>query len=562
MLTGDDPFSPMSLHQSLIGLMHARRARLRTSGMRQATGLRHWFDHVGSIATPVLLLLAAMLPTVALFYLDMLPAAFDLGNVLTALSLVAMALSAVLVAVHLLRTRFRMRDLEIRSAQAIETAGLDPLSGLPNRLFFDRLLDGTIAEGKRSTPLALVSIDIDKFKSVNDAYGHQAGDRLIVGVAERIGRIVRDCDCLARVGGDELALKLVNVGDVTQCAAMAHRILDAMRTPFDIGSATVFVTLSLGIAFFPQDGTTREQLGQAADLALYRAKREGRNRFAFYDKTMEQKLRLGMTIEDDLRHAISADQLRLDYQPLVSACGTRMIGVEALVRWDHPRLGSMPPEDFIAVAESRGLIAPLGEWVLRRACSDARRWPGLRIAVNVSPVQFRQPGFVDKVRGIVAASGIEASRLDLELTEGVVVEDADQAEAIIMELRALGIRMAMDDFGSGYSSLIYLRRFAFDKIKIDRAFLGSLEPSGEGAIILDYIVSLGHALGLTVTAEGVEHEEQVAFLQKLGCDEMQGFYFAPPLAPEEIDARLSLDAWAGGRPPVRLVETAKARSAA
>jgi EAL domain-containing protein (putative c-di-GMP-specific phosphodiesterase class I) len=246
---------------------------------------------------------------------------------------------------------------------------------------------------------------------------------------------------------------------------------------------------------------------------------------------------------DDLRHAIATDALTLLYQPLMAECGTRMQGLEALVRWYHPKLGEVSPEVFIPLAEQRGLIVPLGEWVLRRACRDARRWPNLRIAVNVSPVQFRQRDFVRTVQSIIAASGIDASRLDLELTEGVLIQDAEQAEAVIIDLRALGVRMGLDDFGSGYSSMIYLRRFAFDKIKIDRAFLETVEMSGESAIILESIVSLGHALGLTVTAEGVEHKEQVDFLRALGCDEMQGFYFAPPLTAEAIDERLSLESW-------------------
>ena len=355
--------------------------------------------------------------------------------------------------------------------------------------------------------------------------------------------MIREGDCLARVGGDEFALILINIGSMAQCAAMAHRVHDALLAPFDVGRAQILATASLGIALCPQDGDTRATLTQAADLALYRAKNEGRNRFAFFDKTMENELNLVLTIEDDLRAAIKADQLTILYQPLMSGCGTRMQGLEALVRWQHPHLGLMSPEEFIPLAESRGLIVPLGEWVLRRACRDARRWPDLRIAVNVSPVQFRQRNFVQTVKAIIEASGIDVGRLDLELTEGVLIQDAEQAEAVIMDLRALGVRMGLDDFGSGYSSMIYLRRFAFDKIKIDRAFLETMELSGEGAIILESIVTLGHALGLTVTAEGVEHKEQVEFLQKLGCDEMQGYFFAPPLTVDEVDERLSLQVW-------------------
>ena len=491
------------------------------------------------------LIACALLPALSLVCLRIQPSLLRAGGPTVQLLLIVFPLSSFLLAVFLWKARFHISQLEARQAEVIHKAGVDPLSNLPNRLFFQQMLDNAVAQSSPDAPTALIAIDIDGFKSVNDGHGHGAGDRLITGIAKRIRRVVREGDCLARLGGDEFALMLINVEDAVQCAAMAHRIHDAMVAPFDLGSAQVFVTVSLGVALCPQDGSTAETLAQAADLALYRAKHEGRNRFAFFDKAMEQKLHLGKTFEDDLRAAIKRDELTIAYQPLVSCCGTRMQGLEALVRWQHRELGQVPPEDFIPLAEARGLVAPLGEWVLRRACSDARRWPSLRIAVNVSPVQFRQRGFVDKVKSIIEATGFDPNRLDLELTEGVLIQDAEQAENVIMELRALGIRMGLDDFGSGYSSMIYLRRFAFDKIKIDRAFLASLEASGEGAIILESIVSLGHSLGLTVTAEGVESAEQVAFLQKLGCDELQGYFFDPPLSADAIDERLSLQAWAG-----------------
>ena len=506
--------------------------------------LKRVAERAGSAAAPLSLLVCALMPAVSLYLFKLGPAAMpSLAHPAAPFLLVAFPLSSFLLAIFLWQARFRIHHLERKQAEALQFAGVDPLCGLPNRPSFDAVLETALARATAEAPVALIALDIDRFKSVNDSHGHAAGDRLITGVVERIRRIIREGDCLARVGGDEFALLLTDVGSGAKCAAMAHRLHDAMIAPFDLGRAQVHATLSAGIALCPQDGDDRATLTQAADLALYRAKHEGRNRFAFFDKTMEQKLHLGMTIEDDLRKAIASDALTILYQPLIAADGHRVQGLEALVRWHHPQLGMMPPEEFIPLAESRGLIVPLGEWVLRRACTDARRWPGLRIAVNVSPVQFRQRGFVDRVREIIATSGIEPGRVDLELTEGVLIQDAEQAEAVIMELRGLGVRMGLDDFGSGYSSMIYLRRFAFDKIKIDRAFLGSMETSGEGAIIMESIVSLGHALGLTVTAEGVEHKEQVEFLQRLGCDEMQGYYFAPPLTAEAVDAKLSLDAW-------------------
>jgi diguanylate cyclase (GGDEF)-like protein len=512
---------------------------MRLSELRGAS-----FARAKALIAPSLLLVAALGPAASLLILriDQNASYIPKDPVYRAL-LTIFPLSTFLLAVFLAQARYRIRLLQAKEAQALQSAGIDPLSKLPNRLCFDALLEQAMERSTIEAPIALFAIDIDRFKTINDTYGHQAGDQLIVGVAERVRRIIRDRDCLARVGGDEFSLMLAEAASVGQCAAMAHRIHDAMLAPFDTGDMKIFATVSVGIALSPQDGEARSVLMAAADLALYRAKHEGRNRFAFFDKTMEQKLHLDMTIEDDLRDAIATDALTILYQPQISCADGRMCGVEALVRWHHPKLGIISPEEFIPLAESRGLIAPLGEWVLRRACADSRRWPSLRIAVNVSPVQFRNRGFVDKVRLIIAESGIEPQRLELELTEGVLIQDADQAEAVIMDLRAQGIRMGLDDFGSGYSSMIYLRRFAFDKIKIDKALLASMETSGEGAIIVDSIISLGHALGLTVTAEGVEERDQVEFLHKLGCDELQGFYFAAALPADEIDSMLSLEAW-------------------
>ncbi|WP_158811436.1 bifunctional diguanylate cyclase/phosphodiesterase [Beijerinckia sp. L45] len=497
-----------------------------------------------AIIAPCLLLIAALGPATSLMILRIdQNASFIPKDPVYRTLLTIFPLSTFLLAVLLVQARYRIRLLQAKEAEAVQSAGLDPLSKLPNRLSFDFLLETAMDRSTLELPIALFAIDIDHFKTINDTYGHQAGDQLIVGIAERIRRVIRDRDCLARVGGDEFSLMLAEVTSASQCAAMAHRLHDAMLAPFDTGDMQIFATLSIGVALSPQDGEARSVLMAAADLALYRAKHEGRNRFAFFDKTMEQKLHLDMTIEDDLREAIKADALTILYQPQISGSTGRLCGVEALVRWHHPRLGMISPEEFVPLAESRGLIGPLGEWVLRRACTDSRRWPSLRMAVNVSPVQFRNRGFVETVRLIIAESGIEPQRLELELTEGVLIQDADQAESVIMDLRAQGIRMGLDDFGSGYSSMIYLRRFAFDKIKIDKALLASMECSGEGAIIVDSIISLGHALGLTVTAEGVEQKDQVEFLQKLGCDELQGFYFSAPLPADEIDTMLSLEVW-------------------
>ncbi len=493
---------------------------------------------------PSLLIASALLPAVSLLFLRFASDALPARSAVRTLAIVV-PLATFLLVIFLWQARHRIRHLQAREREATRSGSLDPLSRLPNRSAFDAILARAVEGCSHDAPLALFIIDIDRFKSVNDSHGHQAGDRLIVGIAERIKRIIHETDCVARVGGDEFALMLVDTGGLAQCAAMAHRIHDALLAPIDVGTAQVFVTLSVGVALCPQDADTHVTLTAAADLALYRAKSEGRNRFALFDKTMERDLHLGRTIEADMRRAIRNDELTVLYQPLMTACGTHMQGVEALVRWQHPERGLMSPEEFIPLAEVKGLIVPLGEWVLRQACLDAKRWPDLRIAVNVSPVQFRQRGFAQKVKAIIDETGIDPTRLDLELTEGVLIQDEEQAEAVIMDLRAFGVRMGLDDFGSGYSSLIYLRRFAFDKIKIDRSFLQALEMAGEGAIMLEYIVSLGHALGLTVTAEGVEREDQVTFLRRLGCDEMQGYYFSAPVPAAVIDERVSMMAWVG-----------------
>jgi diguanylate cyclase len=438
----------------------------------------------------------------------------------------------------ILRSHQAVVHLAESAELAKQAAGRDVLSGLPNRFLFNELVDAEVARCRRKGgQFALFYIDLDHFKETNDSFGHEVGDLMIVAVAERLTRAMRSSDHIARIGGDEFAILQTDVNDPRDCAKLAYRIHEKMSAPFELGGQHFFCGLSIGIALYPQNANDRASLLRLADLALYRAKHEGRNRFAFYEAKSGEELRLLQNAEDDLRAAIEQDKLVLFYQPIVSAADASLVGVEALVRWQHPTQGLLSAERFVGLAEERGLIVALGEWVLRHACLAAKRWPDLRVAVNVSPIQFRQREFVNSVEAILTETGMEPSRLELELTEGVVVSDADLAERLIIDLRALGIRMALDDFGNGYSSLIYLRRFAFDKIKIDRSFLESMEMQGESAIIVESIVKLGKALGLTVTAEGIENEQQVTFLQKLDCDELQGFLFAEPVRPEEIDKR-------------------------
>ena len=425
-------------------------------------------------------------------------------------------------------------------AKAKQVAGHDVLSGLPNRFLFNELVDAEAARCKRKNcQFALFYLDLDHFKQTNDTFGHEVGDRTIVAVTKRLGKVLRSGDHFARLGGDEFAVLQADVMDPRDCARLAQRMLDAMSTPFDIAGQQVFMGTSIGIALCPQDASDGQDLMRHADLALYRAKQGGRNRYSFFEAKMGEELRLRQSAEDELRAAIENDELVMLYQPIMSASGEKIVGVEGLVRWQHKTHGLLPADRFVGLAEDRGLIVPLGEWALRRACRDAKRWPGLRFAVNVSPIQFRQKDFVATVEKILAETGTDPTRVELELTEGVIISDADLAERSMIELRALGVRMALDDFGSGYSSLIYLRRFAFDKIKIDRSFLESMEMTGESAIIVQSIVALGRSLGLTVTAEGIETLEQARFLETLGCHELQGFLFSGPITAGEMDAKLA-----------------------
>jgi diguanylate cyclase (GGDEF)-like protein len=449
-----------------------------------------------------------------------------------------LAATALFSLVMVLQSRRIVRRLAASEARAMEVAGRDALSGLPNRFLFNELVDAELARSLRKNLLtALFYLDIDHFKQINDKYGHDVGDQMIVAVAQRITKALRNCDAIARLGGDEFAILQSDVREPRDCAALAARIIEAMGESFALKGAQVLCSVSIGIAIYPTNGHDRESLVRIADLALYRAKREGRNRFAFFEPKMGEELRMRQYAEDELRRAIENQELSLVYQPIVAASNGIMIGVEALVRWQHKTQGLLTADHFISLAENRGLIVPLGEWVLRQACVDAKRWPNLYVAVNVSPVQFRQKDFVASVQRILNDTGVKPNRIELELTEGVIISDADQAEKLIIDLRALGFRMALDDFGNGYSSLIYLRRFAFDKIKIDRSFLESMELAGESAIIVESIVKLGQALGLTVTAEGIESEDQVRFLRDLGCDELQGFYYSIPLSREELDSK-------------------------
>ncbi|UZF94239.1 putative bifunctional diguanylate cyclase/phosphodiesterase [Bosea sp. NBC_00550] len=464
-----------------------------------------------------------------------------LHRFLWALIAVALLFSAIFVFV-VQRLRAAAGEIELRERQIQRLAGQDELSLLPNRRSFDLTLDQTLADLQQNgTGLAMMLIDLDRFKAVNDTYGHTAGDELIRQVATRLSSATQATDTVARIGGDEFGIIQTQGATPASCTALAERILARLTEPFVVMGIEVTIGCSIGIAIAPRDGADREALLRLADMALYEAKNGGRNRFSFFETQMNRSLQLKRMVEDDLRRAIENDELTLHYQPQVSVDGSTIVGIEALVRWPHPVHGMIPPSDFIAIAEERGLIMPLSEWVLRRACTEARRWTGIRLAVNVSPIQFRHKDFVANVIRIIEETDFDPAQLELELTEGVLIEDADAAETAMMDIRAHGVGLALDDFGTGYSSLIYLRRFAFDKIKIDRSFLEYMEATGESAILVHSMAHLGRALGLRVCAEGVETAEQHRFLQAIGCHELQGFLFSKAVPAEEIDRLLDLD---------------------
>ncbi len=416
----------------------------------------------------------------------------------------------------------------------------DPVCGLPNRIYFAERLERTIAQVRGGgLPAAVFYIDLDHFKDVNDTLGHHIGDELILNVTQRLSRVMRGDDLVARLGGDEFAIITTCASDSYSLQAIAGRILAALCAPYAINEHNIIIGASIGIAVIDRSAGGAGDILRYADMALYRAKNEGRNRACIYDTAMDADLSHRKLLEGDLLHAIRNDELRAAYQPIVNAAGDTVVGVEALARWTHPSHGEIPPSRFIPIAEHSGLIVELGEWMLRRACLDGRDWPGLTVAVNVSPLQFRRSDFVELVERILTETDFDANRLELELTESTLLGNFETAELSMLRLKAIGVRFALDDFGTGYSSLLYLRRFPFDKLKIDSSFVRSIEKAPDAAAIVHAVVSLGRGLSMKVTAEGVETAEQHLFLRAAGVHSMQGFRFGRPGPADEIDHRLA-----------------------
>jgi diguanylate cyclase (GGDEF)-like protein len=434
----------------------------------------------------------------------------------------------------------------------------DALSGLPNRLVLTERLDHALARTRRGEIVAVHMINLDRFKAVNDALGHEAGDKVLKLVSARLRSIVREEDTVARLGGDEFAIIQVATAQRADVTALAQRLIDALSQPYEIDGQQAIVGASVGISVGPLDGTTPDQLLRRADLALHRAKREGRGTCHFFERSMDAQMQERRAIEYDLRRALPRGDLELYYQPVVDAGTGRLRGVEALVHWQHQERGMVLPDKFIPLAEDIGFIVPLGEWAIRTACAAAVSWPAdLYVAVNLSPAQFRAPNLVNVVQRALAETGLPAHRLAFEITESVLFEDSPATLAMLHELRALGVRMAVDDFGTGYSSLSYLQKYPFDKIKIDRSFVQAITDGAGSLNIIRAVTAMAKGLGMETTAEGIETEAQLNAVRAEGCTEVQGYLVSKPLPASDVMEFCRTHASAGAvMPPRRTSESA------
>ena len=423
----------------------------------------------------------------------------------------------------------------------------DALTELPNRtLLQDRLSKALAGARRRHDRVALLFLDLDRFKDINDSLGHAVGDLLLQQVAERLKRFAREQDTAARLGGDEFLIVLTAVKDAADSAVAAERLMHAMSVGFVVQGRSLSISCSLGISVFPEHGADSETLIKNADAAMYRAKENGGHNFRFFTDDMNAQAVERLTLESSLRQALEKKEFFLVYQPQISIATGKIIGLEALLRWQHPKLGLVPPDRFIRIAETCGLIVPIGEWVLRTACSQARKWqdeglPAVSLAVNVSAIQFRQEDFCELIRSVLHETGLAPRYLELELTESLLLANADVTLSVLKELKAMGLTLAIDDFGTGYSSFSYLRQFQVSKLKIDRSFIRDIAVKPDDAAITTAIISLAKSLHLKVIAEGVENEAQMSFLRAHHCDEIQGYYFSKPLAVDKVADRLRGD---------------------
>jgi len=440
--------------------------------------------------------------------------------------------------------RHLMRERELY-AEISRLAQHDALTGLPNRaLLYDRLGSAIAIARRHGHRLAVLSLDLDRFKQVNDSLGHGVGDRLLESLAGRLTASVRDTDTVSRQGGDEFVILLSEARDRDDVAGSAAKIVAAAAGPHRVGRHELHVTASAGIAVFPEDGDDPETLIKNADIAMYYAKDHRRGTFQFFAQDMNTRIVERQALERSLRGAVDRGEFVLLYQPKVDLVTGAMIGAEALLRWRYPGRGLIPPERFIPIAEDSGLIVPIGQWVLRETCRQVKEWQAaglepMPIAVNISAIEFRSPGFLDGVRRILDETGLDPRFLELELTESVLMESVGATAAVLEELKSMGLRLTVDDFGTGYSSLSYLTQFPIDALKVDQSFVREIGTQGDGAPIITAVISMGKSLHHRVIAEGVETPEQLAFLQEQHCQEGQGFHFSRPLAADRFAALLA-----------------------
>ncbi len=423
-------------------------------------------------------------------------------------------------------------------AQVVHMAQHDALTGLPNRVLFRQRLEEAIARSRRDETFAVLCLDLDRFKAVNDTLGHPVGDLLLRAVTERLRLHTRETDTVARLGGDEFAIIQAGVDQPTDATVLSKRLVEALSAPYKIDGHSISIGSSIGITIIPDDGADADTLLKHADLALYRAKTDGRGTWRFFEPEMDARMQARRAMELDLREALEVGQFELFYQPIMDLASRTVCGFEALIRWRHPVRGLVPPDAFIPLAEEIGLIMPIGEWVLRQACIDAKNWPqALKVSVNLSAMQFAGHGPVAAVQAALEASGLDPARLELEITETVMLDDTAATLLTLGRLKALGVSIALDDFGTGYSSLSYLRKFPFDRVKIDKSFIADLGHSTESAAIVEAVTSLCETLGMATTVEGVETEAQLQELQAGSCSNVQGYLFSKPRPASEV-ARL------------------------
>jgi diguanylate cyclase (GGDEF)-like protein len=446
----------------------------------------------------------------------------------------ALLMLGIVLSLRILQQRKRMEE------RVNHMAFHDELTSLPNRLMLSQRLDQALSRHRRAgTQLAILFLDLDRFKVINDSLGHEIGDVLLRQVADRLRAQSREGDTVARMGGDEFVVLIENPENLADIAARAKRLVEQLSAPYLLGAKDRHVTLSIGISVFPADGSDAQSLLKAADVAMYRAKDTGRDNYLFYSAAMNVHTVEQLELESDLRHALERNEFLLHYQPKVEIATGKITGVEALLRWNHPRRGLVPPMEFIPLAEETGLIVPIGEWVLATACAQTKSWqdqdlPKLDVAVNLSARQFADPMLLPKLTQIIRASGLDPSSLELEITESLVMSHGESAVAVLQKLKSIGVRIAIDDFGTGYSSLAYLKRFPIDTIKVDRSFIRDIPADRGDKLITRAIIAMAHSLKLRVVAEGVETADQLRFLRSERCETVQGFFLHRPLPAAEV----------------------------